>query len=231
MSDSFFDQSYVYQALWSLLVGVTCFLLGVGWNVFQGPDKVVVTEQRGMDSLSINIDGDSLSSLSKEGVRSVVEKEISRLQGVISESGKEVNPDPNKIAKNVNSLHSPPFEMPAVVEGYSTKSLNPLAKAECPPSTVERADIITLDMLVLNESIMNKTTPIFLNIYEIRDDEPKILRMKEEYQFKSLRNTLLFIASFSEGDYELKYGFYLKEKLDQKYPPFRSKTCHFSVES
>lgn len=230
MSDSFFDRSYYIPALWSLVVGVICFVVGVTWNSFQGPEKVIVTDMTTQrDSIKLNITGEDIPSLSEEQLRSVVESELSQLKGIAESDQGGPQVDSSDLPENVNGIQSPPFQMPDVVDGYSIGTLSSIAQASCPASDIERGSVVTLNMTLLNRSVQARLTPIFVNLYKSENDEPPAVVMRQQFELHERNNTLLFVADFPPGLYELRYGVYIKDELMQEYPRFHSKRCDFTL--
>ncbi len=45
-TDNFFSRSNIYPALWAIIVGIICFVGGLLWKSFAGPEKVLVLNDR-----------------------------------------------------------------------------------------------------------------------------------------------------------------------------------------
>lgn len=243
MSDSFFSRNNINTAVWTIAVALLAFGSGLVWNhFFSKPEKVYVTNDLNRRDTVVNIIrvvGDtSIYDKVKRIERERIDNYEKNLKKITQEYDKLVDSINYKIEiKNTvpksyitASVLRPKFYMPKIVEGYHQGSISSFAKTECPKKTVKSGEIITLKIDLLDKKWIGKITPLFIDIVKRKSKNSVYQIWSEQYEIIGERVMIPFVADFEKGDYQLTFGFYLKDEINKKYPTFYRRTCNLSIE-
>jgi hypothetical protein len=118
--------------------------------------------------------------------------------------------------------------MPPMVTGYTENGLHSFARTEC-PGEVTKYKYLDIHFDFIDNSILDKITPIFVSI--IKRERPTYAQLIFEQQYVPLpnKNTIRIYADFEPGIYELVYGFYFKNEVNRSYPEFYRKKCNLII--
>ena len=134
------------------------------------------------------------------------------------------------ISSNESSLkiNRPKFKLPQNVSGYTEKKINAYGRITISSNKVNKNDDISIS-ISLNQSVdLNKISPLFVSLVKPKSSHNVYNIWNDQYDLK-MRNGSIFISSnFQKGNYILTVGFYLKDEINEKYPPFYSRK--FNVE-
>lgn len=130
----------------------------------------------------------------------------------------------------ISPVYFPRFVLPDTVEGYLLANIDNFASANCPPKEIMPGALIDLTIEIVNDSLLKLVTPLFVTLLDVRADRSVLQVYREQFAvLPGGKNLIRLIANFPYGDYQLIYGFYLKEQLNEKYPRFYGRRCRFKV--
>lgn len=137
-------------------------------------------------------------------------------------------PSKNEISNNAQ-IKRPKYRMPSVVEGYLQEKINPFAKTNINSTEINRKEKISLSIEFYNKSILEKITPLFVDIVEQKSADSIYQIWSEQYEIRGSKNNLSFSADFKRGKYILTVGIYLLDELNTKYPAFYLKKYNIEI--
>lgn len=126
-------------------------------------------------------------------------------------------------------LNRPKFPMPSIIKGYHNETLNSFALATINKTTFDKKEFIELSLKLLGDIIWDKTTPIYVEIVQRKTPTSVYMIFGEQFQPSSNNVNIKIASSFESGEYELTFGFYLINELNQEYPAFYSKKFKISI--
>ena len=224
MVKELFKRKYLIPAVWSLLVAIVAFVLGrLGRETAMIPGGRSVPETVVVQFVDRPVPSVGNPAAYLDSLRS----EFRRLQRLTAEA---VSPSGNAreraLALRANRLQPSLFQLPSIVVGYLPKSLHGFAVSDCPPPNVNYGDILELKFSLLGTIDRKDLTPAFVFVYSKGPKGQLVGRLYEQqYELREGDNHILVVAAFSEGSYEIVYGFYRISELNTKYPPFYNRRC------
>jgi hypothetical protein len=126
-------------------------------------------------------------------------------------------------------LNRPKFPMPSIMKGYHNETLNSFALATINKTTFDKKEFIELSLKLLGDIIWDKTTPIYVEIVQRKTPTSVYMVYGEQFQPSSKNVNIKIASSFESGEYELTFGFYLINELNQEYPAFYSKKFKINI--
>ena len=130
----------------------------------------------------------------------------------------------------ISPAYFPRFVLPDTVAGYLLTNIDNFAAANCPPKEILPGALIDLTVQVHDDSLLKVVTPLFVTLLEIRPDRSVMQVYREQFAvLPGGKNLVRLTAHFPYGNYQLIYGFYLKDQLNDKYPRFYGRRCRFKV--
>jgi len=126
------------------------------------------------------------------------------------------------------TLKRPKFQMPSIVGGYSEGELNSYGSFIINGTTFKRKENIILLISLFDKALLNKITPLFIELDQQISTNNFNSMWSEQYDLKDKKNIVAFSSDFKPGKYILKAGYYLLSEINKKYPTFYCKT--FGVE-
>lgn len=129
----------------------------------------------------------------------------------------------------VSPPYSPRYILPDTVEGYLLTGLGNSVISNCPNKEVLRGASMDIRFEFLDDSLLNVMTPIFVTILEVRPDRSVIQVYREQFLVMPGKNLIQLQADFPPGSYQIIYGFYLRDQLNDKYPRLYGKRCRIRV--
>ncbi len=119
--------------------------------------------------------------------------------------------------------------MPKIVEGYHQGNISSFAKTNCPYGPIKSGQIVTIKLEFLDKNWIGKITPLFVDIVKKKSENSVYQLWSEQYKITGQKIRIPFVADFKKGEYELIFGFYLKNEINKKYPTFYRKTCKLTI--
>jgi hypothetical protein len=110
-------------------------------------------------------------------------------------------------------------------EGYMYGGSSSYFTSKCPDLN---KNFLDLNIDFLNPSITKDIAYLRVNIYKFDDpnkDEARTYILEDFYEVKSESNLIRIDNDFSNGKYEIIFGFMFKSDLKQQYPKFYFKKC------
>lgn len=129
----------------------------------------------------------------------------------------------------ISPVYFPRYVLPDTVEGYLLTSLGNSVNSNCPGKEVLRGAPMDLKFEFLDDSLLDIMTPIFVTILEVRPDRSVIQVYREQFLVMPGKNLIRLNADFPPGSYQIIYGFYLRDRLNDKYPRLYGKRCRVRV--
>jgi hypothetical protein len=131
----------------------------------------------------------------------------------------------NKIVSNLSEIKNdnskiqrPQFKLPKTVEGYIEEKINSFATISINSNEFKRKEKVIIKIDFFNKSILEKITPLFIDIVEPKTKNSVYQIWSEQYEINQLQNIISFSSDFMPGKYTLTVGFYIKDELNIKYP-------------
>lgn len=126
-------------------------------------------------------------------------------------------------------INRPVFPMPKTRKGYRKEILNSFALTSINKTTFDKNEFIELNLSLLGENIWDKATPLYVSIVKRRTPTSVTAVYDEEFQPTGKNINIRMSSSLPTGTYELTFGFYLINELNQEYPTFYSKTLAINI--
>jgi hypothetical protein len=175
-----------------------------------------------VDSLSISIVKEYQSKFDSI-ILSMNEVQNSNVNDkIISQSSENVTSDNSQIMR-------PKYRMPSIVEGYIQEKINPFATTSINNTDFNQKEKIRLSINFFNKSILDKITPLYVDIVEPKSANSVYQIWSEQYEIIDTKNMITFSADFKPGEYVLAIGIYLIDELNTKYPKFYLKKYSIKV--
>jgi hypothetical protein len=130
---------------------------------------------------------------------------------------------------HISPVYSPPFILPDTVEGYILSNIHKFASANCPAKEILRSTLMDLYSQLVDDSLLNHITPMFVYILKMNPDRTVIQVYREQYTISPGKNLIRFSVDFPPGNYQLIYGFYLRDQINERFPRFYGKRCRFRM--
>lgn len=129
----------------------------------------------------------------------------------------------------ISPAYFPRYVLPDTVEGYLLTSLGNSVISNCPGKEVLRGAAMDLKLEFLDDSLLNVMTPIFVTILEVRPDRSVVQVYREQFLVMPGKNLIRLSADFPPGSYQIIYGFYLRDQLNEIYPRLYGKRCRVRI--
>lgn len=129
----------------------------------------------------------------------------------------------------ISPVYFPRYVLPDTVEGYLLTSSENYLISNCPGKKILRGAPLDLKFKFIDDSLLNIMTPIFVTILEVRQDQSVIQVYREQFLALPGKNLIRLSADFPPGNYQVIYGFYLRDQLNEKYPRLYGKRCRVKV--
>src|SRR3989339_605936 len=213
-----FKKENIQNFFWGIILTIVGFGGSQLWNYFDGPQKVFVTNVSGKTKDTsitlIKIEGDTtfIKYLKNSGNLNF---------NATSKSDETQN---TLVTINDNKL-----KFPKIVEGYTQNSLNSFCVVSIPRFTYTKNEILQLGLKFFNNNSVAKISPIMISIMRRENKNAYDLLWEQQFTVKGINNTVQLPTNFNVGTYDLIIGFYLMDELNQKFPPFYSKTITITV--
>lgn len=130
---------------------------------------------------------------------------------------------------HISPVYFPRYVLPDTVEGYLLSGLGNSVNSNCPGKEVPRGAPMDIKFDFLDDSLLNVMTPIFVTILEVRPDRSVIQVYREQFLVMPGKNLIRLNADFPPGSYQIIYGFYVREQLNDKYPRLYGRRCRIRV--
>lgn len=231
----FLSREHLIAAGWATVIGVLAFLGGRSVDWLGGPDEVyVINPPTGLDTVIVVHLGDPDSTDQIATRLEAVVREVEALRHQVS-----LTPPPTIVVAGTdttvanllrpNSVALPRFELPARVEGYTLRRAGQFLDWQCPKDGVEQGTVLSILFRVLDEAVIPRATPMFVDVHRRLTERSVYLLFHEQYELRPGWNRIDFVADFEPEEVEVKLGFYLREEVNQKYPPFYRSQCSVTV--
>jgi len=115
-------------------------------------------------------------------------------------------------------------------KGYIYGSSSAYFTSNCPDL---KKDFLDIKLDFFNPKIIEKIAFLRVNIYRFEkrnSTEVRAFVLEELYEVKQENNLIRISNDFSNGKYEIMYGFIFKKELETKYPSFNFKKCTVTKE-
>lgn len=208
-----------HNFFWALIIALIGFVGGQVWNYFDGPQKVIIVKDdkntKDTSVTIIKVDGDSsfLALLNEK-------KKIN----VVSANQTDDAINDNKLMPTI-----PKFNLPTVVSGYMPHSLNDYGTVSIPRVVFSSGEKIKIDFQLLDKRIVEKISPVFISVLKkVRDNNYNLI-WNNQFKVTDKNNTVEISADFKADTYELIFGFYIMDEINQKFPPFYMKKFDVSI--
>lgn len=218
MTKEFFSKENLINAIWAILIAFFGFIGGSVWDLFSGPEKVVI--ERNNDSAKVDT---TVTILKFEGDSTML-KAFQNYNRVL-----EVEPKKDIINRNFASVAKLKLNMPSIVKGYKKHSINPYAIVDLPRKTYTKSEIINLDLIFLNKETLLKISPIFIDIVKEKSKNSMIQIWEQQYRITNISNSIRFASNFPKGEYMLSIGFYFMDELEEEFPFQYTKTYKIKI--
>lgn len=129
----------------------------------------------------------------------------------------------------IAQLKRPRYKMPSIVEGYVGGQINSYGSITINSNEFFKKDKVVLTIDFLNKSTLEKITPFFIEVTELKTENSYYYVWGDQYEIKDLKNVLTFSADFKPGKYRLTAGFYINSELNTKYPTFYSRKFNIEI--
>lgn len=230
----FLARDHLITAGWAAVVGILGFVGGLSVDWLRGPDEVFVTNPPiGLDTvLVVHLDPPDTTGAIL-GRLEAIAREVEALRHRSAEvpPARVVVGTDTTVANLLypNPVALPRFELPEEVEGYAVGRLGQFLSLDCPTDSVSQNKVVSILFRVLNDRVVPRATPVFVDVHRRRSERSVYLLFHEQYDIRSGWNRIDFVADFEPGSLELKIGFYLREEVNRKYPPFYQTVCPLTV--
>ena len=205
MKGKFLSEENLHTAIWALIIASLSFIGGLLWKGFSGPDRVLIENRHaGKTDTIINIlriENDNL-------LLKPAPNNSSQIQFASS-------------APNKDKAHIawPRFQFPEVVTGYKKRSIDSFCLVDVPQQTYHPSELIEIKLSMFDESIIRRSSPIFVEVLERKTENSFASIWKEQVKIYSRENVLFVPVTFPKGEYKLSVGFYLTDEIHQEHPP------------
>lgn len=129
----------------------------------------------------------------------------------------------------ISPAYFPRYVLPDTVEGYLLTNLGNSVISNCPGKEVPQGAPMDLKIEFLDDSLLNVMTPIFVTILEVRPDRSVVQVYREQFLVMPGKNLIRLSADFPPGSYQIIYGFYLRDQLNEIYPRLYGKRCRVRI--
>ena len=258
--DGFFGTDNLHRSGWAALLGLAGFLGALIYQKVYGPQKVVVeassslvqpsqvTTEVSPRSKEISDLTEAIQKLAKATSGNVDQKrlrelgaEVDRLRAEVAQaqrrpievpkSGSAISPPTDNLANPIGPKATAKFLLPETVKGYSSAKIFGVSSSTCPPSVVASGVAIVAKFTLSDRSLTSLATPLRATIDKVRSPTD-LLQISEVWsELQQGENEVSLGPKLEPGRYQLTYGFYLRNKLSGKFPPFYSRECVFVVKS
>ena len=205
MKGKFLSKENIHTAIWALIIASVSFIGGLVWKGFSGPDRVFIENRStGKTDTLINI----LRIESDNPLLRPTPNNSSQIQVASS--------IPNKGKAHIAW---PKFQFPEVVKGYKKRSIASFCSINISQQAYHTNEFIEIKLSMFDESIIKRSSPIFVEILERKTESSFTSIWKEQIKIYSSENVLFVPITFPKGEYKLSVGFYLIDEIHEEYPP------------
>ncbi len=232
--DNFFGKKNLIRAGWIILIGILGFMARSAYDWVKGPQQVIVKNITDVNQQTLRVQFDypknTISPKTEESINNLT-TELRKLLKEITSQSMNTSPPFNApaIIPLTNPIQEPPFELPISVGGYTVRSFKGMTDAICPEKEIHVNAKIDFSFKVRDSTSLESITPLFVYIDRINSPNSLTRTYYEQYQIKEGKNSIAIELNLKTGEYELQYGYYRKNELDEKYPNFYNKICTLSV--
>ena len=133
----------------------------------------------------------------------------------------------NTIPRNIvtNSIQTPQYMLPANVEGYTPVPFIGVTDSNCPKRKLHKDEPLTLQFKVIDDSLLKRITPLYFDILRKTSKTSVTEVFSQQFEIKDGLNIIHTLVNIPVGNYELSYGFFFRNELNDKFPSFYSKNC------
>lgn len=193
-------------------------------------DPILVKEY--IDTIKIVHDYKIPNELNNDSARFELEKKIKNLE-LLNNYDRQIKERINLSKESdaiIPNLILTGIENRIKSKGYKYGRSSAYFTSNCPDLNNDFLDI-RLDFF--NPSIIKKIAYLRVNIYGFdnrNSTESRTFVLEELYEVKPQNNLIRISNDFSNGKYEIQYGFIFKKELEAKYPSFNFKKCTVTKE-
>ena len=250
----FFSKENIHTAGWTILIGVISFICGLLWKHFDGPDEVKIVsgniskkdttvtiikfepiqDSQEYDSSIMALQTKNEKSQNYHFNPALVDSLIK--VSLTKQSRSSIKPYVSKVSSSAQisdssaPLYRPKFTMPSIVTGYTDGQINSYATINVNKTVFTQNDYIELTTIFLQKDILNKITPLFVDIVKRTSPTSATQIWSDQFVPNDTKTKVKFSAAFNPDMYELTIGFYLKDNVDNKYPEFYSKKFAITIQ-
>jgi hypothetical protein len=230
--EKFFSRKHLVQSGWVLLLSFVCFVSGTLFNFYSGPDKVIVTNSENQEPILVRFEKKTEKPESdvKDYISSL-NAEIKLLREILINQDLHYNNDDKEAERIVpNQIQSPKYILPENVEGYSPVAFIGVTDSNCPKTVLKKNEPMIVQFKLLDKSILSRTTPIFFDIVKTTSETSVLEVFSQQFEIKNGLNIIYALIDLPVGEYQMSYGFFLRNELEKKYPNFYSKKCEIIID-
>jgi len=123
------------------------------------------------------------------------------------------------------------FQLPDTVGGYTSEKIFGVSALTCPPRVVFPGSTLMASFNLNNQTLLSRASPLRATIVKVHSPT-EVLQITEVWiDLRVGANVISLYPPLELGRYRLSYGFYLKDKLSGRFPPFYSNECSFDVKA
>ena len=216
----FFSKTNIIKAIWALLIALVSFLGGKIYQSVYGPQKVVIDSRpTKTDPIYVKLNDGQGNKLNKEILN--LKKDVNNIKVYSSYLGNQDN--------TINKPISGSYELPKNIKGYSVASISGMTDTSKVNSNIKKGEPIIISFVARDVNLLKMATPVIVEILKTISKNEVLQVYRNVYELKNGQNNIVIDVDLSDGNYEMRYGYYKIAELKRKFPNYYSKQFIFKV--
>jgi len=209
--DGFFSKKHLINAGWAVIIAAAGFVGGLFAGWLRGPETINITSASNKQPVVVRIENVDNNGSKYDAYIDAIREEIRGLRE--SRFNAKGYKDIHKEMDQYNRVKIPPFKFPRKFDKYIYNSLSGFARTTSPSKEVTRGSIIIIEFDLLDKSIIDKATPLFVTLLKVKSKNSYLQDMQIQYEIREGKNKIRLAINSDPGSYLLEYGFYFLNDL------------------